>query len=210
MSINALLDDGTTPDSWKRIAVANLRALVSSITGNQTVGGNLTVTGNQAIDGTLNVAGLSTMKQIFTDVGISLPSNNPANNFNRYLILDSGPTDVPGMLLQNVAVRYTRVGRQSTLFVFNPAGAGHMTVGGLPVAEISITYISLGQVMDNAITPDVATLNPFGITTYPAGAPAEVLSAHATDLDIKIRLIGGGNILANSEISNFSISWVSN
>lgn len=202
MSIRELLDDGAVPASWKKLAVSSLRSLVSNITGNLNVGGNLGVTGN------LQVAGDSTQAQIYTPIGIRLGGNFATNNLSRYLILENGGIAVPD--IDNVLnVRYIRVGRQSTLFIYNPAGPLFTASVGAP-ADINFTYASMGFGFQNALEGGAGDITDrFPVTIICNEATGQVVRAVGGNNQVTISIPGGGN-LAGFTLPNFSITWVSN
>lgn len=205
MSIRELLDDGAVPASWKKLAVSSLRSLVSNITGNLNVGGNLGVTGN------LQVAGDSEQAQIYTPIGIRLGGNFAVNNLNRYLILESGGVVVPNVD-GALSARYVRVGRQSTLFIYNPAGSLFTIVGG-PHPQIDFTFASMGAGFQAALEGGAGDIT--------GRAPSTIICDNLTGL--LLRAFGGNTevtifnpanpaagILAGFTLPNFSITWVSN
>lgn len=216
MSIRELLDDGAVPESWKRLAVSNLRAITSTITdfivsNDLTINNDLNVLGDVAVVGDLAVGGDSTFAQMYTPSGIRLGVNAAANNLNRYLVLQAGAFVVPGVT-EPLSARYVRTGRQSTLFVYNPVGSLFTITAN--IAQIDITYALMGIDFQNVLeggAGDITNRAPSTLIDYNLLNDAGVVKVLGGNTEVTLtKLDPASDLLTDYQIHNFTICWVSN
>ena len=211
MSIRDLLDDGTVPSEWKKIAVSNLRALTSTI-GDLVINNDLDITGDLLVGGDLAIAGDTNAEQIYAADGIRLGLNDAAHNLGFYIFLQElavtlGP-DINGGVATN-KVYYTKVGRVVTLTFVSGANDGIFTVVG-PVG--AIPFANLGAIGARLLTDLVyeVGVDASGNFKSPVGGlvvPTYIDISRSAEAFNFITTVGA--LAANNNFTNFSITFVS-